>query len=49
MGSLSSTSLSFSDGATSTPDSVSFDASFAGAAALGYRITDRFSLEGELT
>lgn len=49
IGNLSSTSLSFSDGATSSSDSVSFDASFTGGATLGYQITDRFSLEGELT
>lgn len=49
IGNLSSTSLSFSDGATRSSDSVSFDAFFTGGATLGYQITDRFSLEGELT
>jgi len=48
IGNLSSTSLTFSDGSISSSDSVSFDASFAGGATLGYQITDRFSLEGEL-
>ena len=49
IGNLSSTSLTFSDGAASSSDSVSFDASFVGGATLGYQMTDRFSLEGELT
>ena len=49
VGNLSSTSLTFSDGTNSSSDSVSFDASFTGGATLGYQITDRISLEGDLT
>jgi outer membrane protein W len=48
LGELGSTTLTYSDGATSESASVSFDASFAGGATVGYRISDRFSIEGEV-
>jgi outer membrane protein W len=48
LGNLSSTTLSYDDGSTSESDDVSFDASFVGGATIGYRISDRFSVEGDL-
>ena len=48
LGDLASTTLTYSDGVTTESASVSFDASFAGGATVGYRISDRFSVEGEL-
>ena len=47
-GNLASTTLTYSDGTTSESDNVSFDASFAGGATIGYRIANGFSVEGEL-
>lgn len=49
LGNLSSTTLTYSDGTNSSSDTAEFDASFVGGATLGYRLTDRFSIEGELT
>jgi len=49
LGNLASTTLTYSDGATSASDAVSFDASFVGGATIGYRIANGFSVEGELT
>ncbi len=49
LGSLSSTSLTYTDGANSSSDAVEFDASFTGGATIGYRLTDCISVEGELT
>ena len=48
LGELASTTLTYSDGVTSESSAVSFDASFAGGATIGYRISDRFGIEGEL-
>ena len=48
IGNLSSTSLAFSDGVASSADSIDFDPSLAGGVTLGYRPSDRFSIEGEL-
>ena len=48
MGNLASTTLTYSDGSTSESADVSFDASFAGGATIGYRISDGFGIEGEL-
>jgi outer membrane protein W len=48
VGELASTTLTYSDGATTESAAVSFDASFAGGGTVGYRISDRFSIEGEL-
>jgi outer membrane protein W len=47
-GDLSSTALTYSDGNTTESSDASFDMSFAGGASLGYRISERFSIEGEL-
>ena len=47
-GNLASTTLTYSDGTTSESDNVSFDASFAGGATVGFRFTNGFSVEGEL-
>lgn len=48
VGNLASTTLTYSDGTTSESDNVSFDASFAGGATIGYRLSNGFSIEGEL-
>lgn len=48
LGDLASTTLTYSDGVTSESSAVSFDASFTGGATIGYRISDRFGIEGEL-
>jgi outer membrane protein W len=47
-GDLASTSLTYSDGNTTESSDASFDLSFAGGASIGYRISERFSVEGEL-
>ena len=48
VGQLASTTLTYSDGVTPESADVSFDASFAGGATIGYKISNRFSIEGEL-
>jgi outer membrane protein W len=48
VGNLASTTLSYSDGVTPESADVSFDASFAGGATIGYRVSNRISIEGEL-
>ena len=47
-GNLGSTTLTYTDTNTSVSASTSFDVSFAGGATVGYRVTDRFSVEGEI-
>ena len=47
-GNLASTSLTYIDPNSSASASTSFDVSFAGGGTFGYRISDRFSIEGEI-
>lgn len=46
-GDLAATTLSYTAGETAVA-SVDFDVSFAGGATIGYRLTDRFSVEGDI-
>ena len=48
LGSLSSSSLSYSDGISSETTSANFEESFAGGGTLGYRIGNGWSVEGEI-
>lgn len=48
LGDLASTTLTYSDGTTTESSAVNFDMSFAGGITAGYRISERFSVEGEL-
>jgi outer membrane protein W len=47
-GNLGSTTLTYTDTDTSASASTSFDVSFAGGATIGYRLSNRFSIEGEI-
>ena len=48
LGSLSSSSLSYSDGTSSETTNANFEESFAGGGTLGYRIGKGWSIEGEI-
>ena len=47
-GNLASTTLNYSDGVSNESSTVDFDVSFAGGATVGYRLSESFSIEGEL-
>lgn len=48
VGFLSSTAMTYDDGSDSGSFDADFEASFAGGGTVGYRFSDRFSLEGEI-